>query len=704
MRPEHAPDGDPCTRCGMAAARHRKRSRAAYRAERRAGGLDRDHGQNRGPRTGRQDFIIGIDGEGGGRKPHRYFYLAAAGEDDRVFDVEDQNGLTTEACLDFLVALPTVFTKLNRCLVFGYSLGYDYTKILGDLPDDKLYALFHEQDREKDGAFLPVYWKDYKLNYMNKRLSIAKGIWYETTTGRKFQAYQSVVVWDIFRFYQGPFVAALTDWKTGGQETIDWIRSMKEQRYKLDALPMSRVRRYCLDECRLLVKLGRQLLSAHKDAGLDLRHYFGAGSTGGAMLRKLGVKEYIEPTSIHIRLPVAKAFFGGRFENSVVGPIHTPIVNSDISSAYPYRIYSLPCLVHGRWEYVVSPSRRAIEAATLALLAVEWNCTGSTWGPFPIRQRDGTVLFPLSANRSQDCWVWKPEFLAAKSRWKSGVRASQAWLYTQECDHRPFQEIPAYYLERIRLGKDGPGIVLKLGMNSEYGKLAQSKGHNPPFQSWIWAGNITSGTRAQLLEVLPRDDHDVLSMATDGVTSLHALDYPTPIDTGTASTGKPLGGWETKTYEAGMFYARPGIYFPLDATADTLKEVRARGLGKKVVYECWREIVDAYSRDENYSVTGYNDGQRWITFERFIGAKTGVYKSGSEYKRSADYGEFVPWPIEVTFGPEPKRCRVDNGRLVPWSHVDGVAAPYNPATVSPEAQILRDFQEIVEEQPDLTYG
>lgn len=700
MRPEHRSAGDPCSRCGMAAERHRTRSRGAYRASRRAVGLDLD----RGVKGNRSDFIIGIDGEGKGRTPHRYFYLAAAGEDDRVFDVYDEAGLTTEACLDFLVQLPALYTKKGRCLVFGYSLGYDYTKILQDLPNDKLYSLFHEQTREMDGAFRPVYWKDYKLNYMNKRLTIAKGSWYETANGRRFQAYHSVIIWDIFRFYQGPFVTALADWKTGGEETIDWIRSMKEQRHKLDELPLSRVKRYCIDECKLLVKLGRQLITAHNDVGLNLRHFFGAGSTGGAMLRKLEVKQYIEPTPLGMRLPVAKAFFGGRFENSVVGPVPQPVVNSDISSAYPYQIHSLPCLVHGQWEYVVSPSRRSIENATLACVAVEWDCTGSTWGPFPFRQRDGTVLFPLSATRSQDCWTWAPEYLSAKRRHGSHVRASRAWIYTQTCDHHPFKEIPKYYLERIRLGKDGPGIVLKLGMNSKYGKLAQSKGLNPPFQSWIWAGNITSGTRAQLLDVLPKDDSDVLSMATDGVTSRYALDYPAPLDTGTASTGKPLGGWETKVYANGMFYARPGIYFPLDATAETLKEVRARGLGKKVVYECWREIVAAYDRGESYSVSGYHDGSQFNTFERFIGAKTGVYKSGNEYRRSTDYGEFVPWPIDVTFGPEPKRCRVEGQRLIPWSHVDGVATPYSASLVSPEAQALREFTEILEEQPDLTYG
>src|SRR5690348_17906092 len=62
------------------------------------------------------------------------------------------------------------------------------------------------------------------------------------------------------------------------------------------------------------------------------------------------------------------------------------------------------------------------------------------------------------------------------------------------------------YTTLFRSGKDGAGIVLKLGTNSTYGKTAQSVG-SAPFRSWIWAGNITSGTRAQLLRAMRSEEH-----------------------------------------------------------------------------------------------------------------------------------------------------------------------------------------------------
>src|SRR5579859_8089333 len=102
MRPEHTPSGDPCSKCGMAARRHRKRARTRT-------GYWRDRGRKR-----RQDArsealrIIAVDGEGwttpDGR--HLYTYMAACDESGLVSELEDPSGLRAQAVLDWLLALP----------------------------------------------------------------------------------------------------------------------------------------------------------------------------------------------------------------------------------------------------------------------------------------------------------------------------------------------------------------------------------------------------------------------------------------------------------------------------------------------------------------------------------------------------------------------------------------------------------------------
>ena len=47
---------------------------------------------------------------------------------------------------------------------------------------------------------------------------------------------------------------------------------------------------------------------------------------------------------------IARAFFGGRFENAKVGPVREALWNYDISSAYPYQMTFLPCSVTANLE------------------------------------------------------------------------------------------------------------------------------------------------------------------------------------------------------------------------------------------------------------------------------------------------------------------------------------------------------------------
>jgi hypothetical protein len=267
---------------------------------------------------------------------------------------------------------------------------------------------------------------------------------------------------------------------------------------------------------------------------------------------------------------------------------------------------------------------------------------------------------------------------------------TEAWLYHTDCSCQPFKEVPRYYLERLKLGKDAKGLVLKLGLNSIYGKLAQSKGLNPPFQNWVWAGNITSGCRGQLISALT---DDIIMLATDGVFSRSPLKLAAPKDTGTSSASKPLGGWEEKVYDRGMFVMRPGIYFPLDPTDDELKSVKARGLGKAVLYTQWRRMVEAWEKKEPI-----------LTIEgitRFCGAKSSISKA---INRSENYGEWVPYSIDVTFNPHPKResIRPDNS-LTLWENLDWESIPYSAALESPEAKALKMLEVLADEQPNADF-
>lgn len=706
FRPEHYPSGDPCEHCALPAGRHRTgRSRTEYhrRYSARRTTYRREYQESR-PRPKNSLRIIGIDGEGQGRESHVYNFIAAADEEGKTWQLgEDRTRqLSTEDILDFLLDLP------GRSLVIAFAFLYDLTKALEDLPDQQLGDLFHEKRRLyfKNGRarYRPVRWKGYKLNFINRRLTIAKDT-------------RRVTVWDVFAFFQSKFTKALLDWKVGNGDELRAIEKMKDQRADLDALPFAQVKDYCKSECKNLATLGRALLDAHERVDLVLKSYFGCGSTASALMNRHNVRDFKGDAPTKMRLPVACGFFGGWFENAVLGAVRRPVWNADINAAYPYALYGMPCLTHGRWEWVTTNLERKMSNARLAL--IHWCNPGGqgpkSWGPLPVRCADGTIKFPLAAVEG---WTWREEFLAARAGWPS-VEALGAWVYNTDCDCKPFGFMGDVYLQRLRFGSDTAGLPLKNGMNSGYGKLVQTLGENPPFQSFVWGGNCTSHCRSQLLGAIISNPDHVLMVATDGIVSDTPLKLSEPRDTGTKdatriSGGKkgPLGAWEVKAYPKGYFFARPGIYFPLDFSNDEkereeeLKKVRGRGLGRKVLYDNIDRVVDGWANGEEIDVGKGRKvpGVQLPPVGRFVGAKTGLNLQGNKWVRSKTYGKWVKWPARVSFDPQPKRRSVlPGGRLEPWPRLMRPSLPYVKANVSDEVRELQMTQTMAEEQPNGEY-
>jgi hypothetical protein len=713
---KHIPVGNPCEKCGKIAARHRVGHKPNGDPCCKCGLFAHSHlkKRNRKHRTDRSRVTyIGIDGEGQGRKDHRYIMLCArrevdiagGGENSWTVEAEPGGRLTTAQCLELILRLPT-----RRAKVFAYSFNYDLTKMLTDLPDETLYLLFRPELRQRTGdeAMMgprPVKWGAYKLNLQGTKFTVTKG-------------FKRVVIWDLFKFFQAKFVSALKDWKVGSKELHERMGAMKDKRGenewdKYDPETLRQIREYCLEECQCIGELAHKLIDSHETAGLRLKTFYGAGSSGAAMLTVMKIKECLEPCPPFMKEAVASAFFGGRFENSVIGAIREPLYNYDISSAYPYHTTFLPCLQHGVWSH--TNDRHEIDSAQAALVSygLGKNPGISTWGPFPFRTEDGTISFPIESGGG---WVWKDEYIAGEKLF-SHVEFKEAWIYESECDCQPFAKLPEYYLVRLRIGKEGPGIVIKLAVNSCYGKLAQSVG-NARFNSWICAGIITSGCRAQILDMLGLHDNwaNLLMVATDGIYTREKLNCPIPVNTGTDveidGKRKPLGGWEETFHPNGMFVARPGIYFPMHPTKEEIKKIRARGVGRGVVLEHWEKIVDAWTKD------GVDAIARVPDVTRFCGAKTSVMRATKGYRRAEPgrvkddggtlpaYGQWIRRKVEMSFNPLPKRDTVNaDGLTLKLREFSSFlrSVPYDKAMRSQEAKDLKAEFEILSEQPDHDY-
>jgi hypothetical protein len=216
-------------------------------------------------------------------------------------------------------------------------------------------------------------------------------------------------------------------------------------------------------------------------------------------------------------------------------------------------------------------------------------------------------------------------------------------------------------------------------------------------------------------------------MATDGIISRENIKLPEPRDTGTTLAKrspkemakeigkpckvcntiacelahKPLGSWERKKTDAGVFFARPGIYFDLDGMDDAGK-VRARGVSRTVLMKYLKDLRTVWAKgEEGLFISGEDHS-------RFQGMKSCVRrKTDGTYTRSNNYGEWAPMPIAMSFDPLPKREEIVRKRNKTFAAITTRKMPLDLVSeaylgkISPERAKYIAEAELQSQQPDL---
>ena len=786
---EHVPaEGGMCT-----GGREHIRSLGCRKCGMFCGPLDPARG-NPCSRGGEHDPRVVADG-------HIYTYLAAVDERGTVVsEAYNEHGLSHDECANMLLRIPQSALKFG--FMFSYDVTKIIEDLPPSVtyyllrPSAREGVICSDKECKKElprGSIScsacsgtkvrkmtkPVEYGNREYDFFHGSLTVSASVEGKVRTTK---------VWDCFRFFGVAFVEALRSWSTcknkgcddsqgnpgladrvdgmaietfqcrvcgltstGGAapvataQEIEEIDAMKRKRGAFDVEDPENVKRYCRNECRLLARMMRRLIDAHERAGIPLKRYDGAGSTASALLRVHEVAQYKGPPHKELdpllRYAIECAFFGGRFEDSVVGLVRQAVHGYDISSAYPYAETHLPCLDCGFWTFdkrmTKAKMKRIVKSGGLVLGRFHVRHVPDAerkkiaWCPLPYRSDTGSITYGTNFSG----WSWAPDLLSALEGWEDLVKLSgEAWVYEVRCDHRPFAFLPLVYRQRNEWGKDGAGVVLKLGMNASYGKTAQSLGDNPPFQSWIWAGMTTATTRGQLNNAIAsaKDRWNVLAVATDGIFALEKLPLKDPPrETGTTDMKKPLGGWEYKGVPEGVFIAKPGLYYSLEQ-----KFVRARGVGRREVKELHAMLEDGFAqwdrRDPKHAVE--------IKSRRFYGAKHSIYGRsacadcerswpGVPEQRCPECGAlgtkfqtqmiqteggrnaFGTWDertVRIAFDPYPKREREGVSRRGEFAYLSvrdlggKSSEPYDVggASTSPEGLAARRAKDFDLQQPD----
>ena len=686
----------------LAVSRYRERQKTSETRSERT----RARARERRLEKSREMRALAIDGEGMTLPSgdHVYRYLAACDSDGRVIaELEDELGIETRAALDFIARLPKYDEHGVKYLgVFGYGLGYDQTKWLEDLPDKPIYELFHSEDLEPKAKLGP-----HSLVLLGKCLQL--------TNKRGAPGSKRTLVWDILKGFQSTFVAALRSWKVGTKEVWDRIEAMKKQRGNFVRSDWAQVRAYCQDECKHLAELTETYVRAHIDAGIDLRgKYHGAGSTGDAFLSLMNAAEKRctrEVDDEHVtaftetRSAFSRAFVGGRAEVDRLGFVEGPTHDGDVASAYPHALFLMPCVKHGKWKRVgskgvgraagstpfccvefelpIEPDECEMglpKAKEIGERAVMMGITGSgrstlPWGPLPYRTEKGSIVFPAAHPGG---WAWAPEYRVAK-RVFPRLKARGAWALKNggcKCG-RPYEAIGHYYLLRLEWGSDSRGKVLKLGLNSCYGKTAQVIGNNPKYACRATAGYITASTRGRLLEAIysTKDPWNVFYVATDGIKSTEPLRPPNPPENETSASAKErgkmwLGQWElSKPNLDRLFVVQPGFWFSMRLpTEDSPSPAKTRGVPLEIIDPRRAEIAAQWEREPLEPPRGLPDRSVFRGIKQSILRPT---KDEPQYRRKPSYGRWETEPRVIKYVIHPKRSdvlRLGDGlfRLSTW--------------------------------------
>lgn len=601
--------------------------------------------------------FVGVDGEGGNVDGRHEYLLLTVG--DRTLTTGKP--LTADECLAFLTS-----HEVRRTYV-AYYFDYDVTMICRGMPAERVNRLLDRELRKGKFGYYPLDYRGFQLDYIpgkEFRVRRSNGPWY--------------TIHDVGPFFQCSFLTAIAKWGIGTESEREVIGHGKALRSSFTELT-AETQAYNALEIRLLESLMHSFRDVCEAIGYMPRKWQGPGYLAETMMRQHGVTRSRDLTLPYGVVKAAQAsYYGGRFETTSVGEINRPVIQFDINSAYPYALTQLPCLLHGSWRSggyagnglaLCYGHFRKSEGKARHLLY-----------SFPVRRADGSIYYPAEGSG----WYWQHEINTADGQQFDVLKRL---TYYRECSCTPFDWVPEIYTARLALGKSVKGTVLKLGLNSIYGKTCQSIG-SAPYANPVYASLITSLTRAQINRVIhgwTKDTkyclcHRVHMIATDGVFS--DCELPVPLSS-------VLGEWE-RTDHPDLFIVQPGLYF--SSVTDAPK---TRGLPRQAVLEYREQFLGQYALLYESGKAGEHTVT--VPLTQFVGLRQARHRNRFDLA-----GQWLPVTREMSFDWSRKRGEktYTEGRTIRTYPQDG-GSDVHSVPYSRDIGRMLDSQRIaMDDQPD----
>lgn len=580
----------------------------------------------------------------------------------------DEKGCYGPNVWRWLTGLADEFPRNSIFVIFSGS--YDFTQVLADL-SYKDASQVAETMRSGSGHWTRC--GDYGFRYVKgKRFSIARYGGYDPER-KQTSWHHAITIYDTWGFFQASFLKALEGFPgLCSPEHLTVIKEGKAARSgEMATWTPQKIESYTRLELCYLAKMMHAFRDGLDAMGLKLSHWSGAGSIAGAILKAEGVKQHLWPMQTNIAFPPLLddngdyadpklgpsdppqlwghyAYFGGRIEVLKSGKTEKPLYVYDIASAYPHIARLLPSMENGVWKYHDTAwiaDLRRMSFCSMVYLSFKWKQRNDGYYPLPWRNEYKGIIYPVSGRG-----VYMVDEVLAAGEWmgRHGGEINILGVYEFVPAFDPpltFGFVPGYFDQRAELteahkkGKpyDIREKVIKLGLNSIYGKMAQRVGGHgkaPPYSCIFYAAAITAGTRAMLIRATMAQMGSVVQFATDGIVSTKPLTIET-------SPIKALGTWECDKVKGGIF-VMSGLY-------KYGKIMKTRGFGASSmkgktldqffdvdVPEAWRDGLDEIAfEQQRYETFGRARAseERWKIAGYWIDAVRKINVGGTGSKR-----------------------------------------------------------------------
>jgi hypothetical protein len=520
---------------------------------------------------------------------------------------DTEHPLTSAACFDFILKSAAALPRAHHV---WFSFSYDVNMMLGDLPTEELQTLY---DRDGKWTYCPSLAVNIQFR-AKKTFALRKK--YRTKSGSARTLH--IEMCDTFTFFGTSFVRAVDTYLPADWPDRDLVLQGKEERKTgfntVDTLA------YNLAELRALGMTMNELRRQLHYVGIYPRSWHGPGALASSILQMHNVNLHSAEMPAELMLQLRHAYAGGRFEMIRYGSVMGPSWRWDLHSAYPWAATQLTT-AQGHWTHVDAVAIEATRIETTAIYQCEWRCDYAHEKypqPFYVRDDVGHILYPPHLQQ----WVWGPEVIQAQRLPYGHLFIDQGWVFTPDNDSKPFAFLEDYYKQRQQLQaqKHPAQLALKLGINSVYGKLIQQLGWErdeagevvpPNFFNLFWASQITSLTRAKLLQLVIDNEgyEDVISFETDAVFASRRWTI--------GDFGVGLGQWEEEEL-TDLSYLQSGVY----ATREGVSHMR--GMAKIM----WPDDPIAMLR----SMLVHRDQPYLYELTAFVGMGTGLSQDMSKWR------------------------------------------------------------------------